>query len=77
MSLPAAARPAVAVIAAFVALSSTTAVAATADFAIALGIGETLGLDFRNGMLRVAWGDNPPAEVARTYLETQPRHREE
>jgi len=54
--------------AAAVALSSSSAAAATADFAIApgtsnRGIGDTLGLDFRDGVLRVAWGDNS-AELA-------------
>src|SRR5919106_335476 len=54
---------ALAAVAVAVVLSFSSAVAATADFAIAPGtsnrvIGGTLGLDFRDGVLRVAWEDN-------------------
>ncbi len=52
-------RAAVAVAAAAAVFSSSSAVAATGDFAVAPGTssrggGETLGLDFRDGVLRVA-----------------------
>lgn len=68
MSLRAVFRSEVAFAAAIALLLSSSAVASTAEFAIApgtsnRGIGDSLGLDFRDGVLRAAWGDNS-AELA-------------